>query len=130
MDNNLGKYIQNYRKKHGLSLRNFAEICDLSHSYIDKLEKGIDPRNNKPILPTIDTLEKIARATNTSLKDLLVSLEYINDDYDFDKVNKLLVSFIEGMERKGVNLKEEPLENILDKILLAAELLNKAKESR
>lgn len=125
----LGDYIKEYREAHSLSLRDFAKICNLSHSYVASLEKGLDSRSKKPIVPTIDTLEKVAKATNITLKDLLVDLGYINESYDFDKVHRLLASFIKGMEKKGVNIKDEPLENILDKILLAAELLNKAKES-
>jgi transcriptional regulator with XRE-family HTH domain len=125
----LGDYIKEYRDKKDLSLRDFAKLCDLSHSYVASLEKGIDSRSKKPVVPTIETLEKIAKATNTTLRQLLVELGYIDDDYDFDKANAFIIEFINGMREKGIDIKDEPLDKILDRILLAAELINKAKES-
>ncbi len=60
-----------------MALRPFAEMCDLSHAYIDKLEKGVDPRTGKPVIPTIDTLQKISQALNCPLEELLKQGGYI-----------------------------------------------------
>lgn len=54
----LGEIIKEYREKNKLSLRDFSNLCNLSHTYIDKLEKGKDPRNGKAVEPTLDALEK------------------------------------------------------------------------
>jgi transcriptional regulator with XRE-family HTH domain len=67
----VGSIIKRYREEHDLSLRDFAEKSALSHAYVDKLEKGIDPRSKKNVEPTLDTLIKIASAMNISLDQLL-----------------------------------------------------------
>ena len=69
--------IKEIRTSMKLSLREFAEKCLLSHSYIDKLEKGIDPRNNKPVSPTLDTIKQICDKTNYPLESFLAETGYI-----------------------------------------------------
>ena len=73
----LGDIIKEYRIEHSLSLREFSDICHISHSYIDKLEKGIDPRNGKPVIPTLDIIEKLSRALGITIIDLLEQIGYI-----------------------------------------------------
>lgn len=75
----LGELIKKRRESEGLSLREFSERCSLSHSYIKNLEDG-DPRTGKSIVPTIDSLEKIAPALGMSLEELLKSTGYIPDN--------------------------------------------------
>lgn len=57
------------RKKRGnLSLRDFAKLCgNISHTQIDSIERGVDPRTNKPVRPTIDTLKKLALGTGATV---------------------------------------------------------------
>lgn len=76
----LGDFLAEYRKNHSLTLRDLAEKSGLSHAYIDKLEKGIDPRNGKPVIPTIDTLERIAKATGKTLQDILKISGYVSGE--------------------------------------------------
>ncbi|HDR7378770.1 TPA: helix-turn-helix transcriptional regulator [Bacillus toyonensis] len=77
MHKTLGEIIKDYRLKNKLSLRDFAQKCDVSHAYIDKLEKGIDPRNGKPIEPTLLVVEKISKAMNKSTEILLEEIGFI-----------------------------------------------------
>ena len=58
----LGNLIKEYRSSHNLSLRDFAQLCGLSHTYISALEKNIDPRTGKPIAPTLDSVKYISNA--------------------------------------------------------------------
>ncbi|WP_099192268.1 helix-turn-helix domain-containing protein [Tepidibacter mesophilus] len=125
-ENKLGLYIKEYREKHNLTLREFSQKCGLSHTYIDKLQKGVDPRSSKPIFPTIDTLQKVADATDISLRNLLTRLDYIDDNVN--GAYEFVEDFVAGMKNKGVDLKGDSLDKILDKILEAAELINKIKE--
>ena len=74
----LGELIKNYRKEQGLSLRDFEASCGISHSYIAKLEKGIDRRTGNPIEPTLDLVEKIARAMGLSLDSILRAIGKID----------------------------------------------------
>ena len=71
------------RQKRGdLSLREFAKLCgSISHTQIDSIERGVDPRTNKPVRPTIETLQKIAKGTGVKVSYLaaLAANEDIND---------------------------------------------------
>lgn len=58
-NNKLGEFIRQKRGK--LSLRDFASKFGISHTMIDCIEKGFDPRTKKPIHPTVEILSKIAR---------------------------------------------------------------------
>lgn len=60
----LGTRIKCLRKKNGYSLRQFGQICNLSHSYISDIEKG---RTN----PSLQTLQTIANKLNTDMSYLL-----------------------------------------------------------
>ncbi|MDI9501945.1 MAG: helix-turn-helix transcriptional regulator [Bacillota bacterium] len=76
----LGDYIKSYREERGLSLREFGRRADLSHTMIDVLEKGYDPRTGKKANVTIESLVKIAKAMGVS-PTMLFSL-YVNHDLD------------------------------------------------
>ena len=56
----IGEKIRHLRGD--LSLRDFAKKCDISHTTIDNLEKGIDFRTKKPTQVKMATLQKIADA--------------------------------------------------------------------
>ncbi|MDZ4422090.1 transcriptional regulator [Bacillus cereus] len=80
MKKTLGEIIKNYRLTNKLSLRDFAQKCDVSHTYIDKLEKGVDSRTGKPVEPTLLVIEKIANAMNISTRSLLEEIGFIAKD--------------------------------------------------
>lgn len=65
----LGKIIRQLRGE--LSLRDFASKCDVSHTTIDNLEKGVDFRTGKPTQVKMTTLKKIADACNVSVSYIL-----------------------------------------------------------
>ncbi len=65
----IGKIIRELRGD--LSLREFAKLCNISHTTIDNLEKGLDFRTKKPTQVTINTLEKIATATHVSISYII-----------------------------------------------------------
>jgi len=67
----LGSFIQKERKKRRLSLREFADLCDLSHSYVDSLEKEKDARTGKPVSPTVETVKKLAKGLQLPIQDLI-----------------------------------------------------------
>lgn len=61
-----------------MSLRDFAAKCGISHTHLDSIEKGTDPRTGKPVSVTIETLKKIANAMNMSVNDLLIKSGEVN----------------------------------------------------
>lgn len=77
MENKLGIFLK--EKRGNMSLRDFASKLDISHTYLDSLEKGYDARNKKPVRVTVDTLSKIAKALDEPLEKLVALSE--NRDY-------------------------------------------------
>ncbi len=71
----LGDLIKAYREEHDMSMDDFAKLCDLSKAYISMIEKNINPRNNKPIVPTLETFAKVSHAMNMELNELLKLLD-------------------------------------------------------
>jgi len=71
----VGEWLKLYRQQHNLSMQALADLCGFSKAYINVLEKGISPKTGKPISPTIQTFEKIARGTKTDVDTLLKLLD-------------------------------------------------------
>lgn len=80
MKRTLGEIIKDYRFNNKLSLRDFAQKCDVSHTYIDKLEKGVDSRTGKPVEPTLLVIEKISKALNKRTDTLLEEIGFIKGE--------------------------------------------------
>ena len=74
----LGPIIKKYRTAKGLSLRAFAAKCGLSHSYVDILEKGRDPRNGQPPRPSIDTLIALSNGLEMEAMELMQHVEHLS----------------------------------------------------
>lgn len=87
----LGDLVKAKREDMKLSLREFADMCNVSHSYIKNLEDG-DPRTGKDITPTLEYLERIAPVLGMTLEDLLKEIGYIQDtDNSFYPLNLKLI---------------------------------------
>lgn len=130
--NKLGEYIRNKRKEHGLSLRECARLCDISHSYLDSLEKGKDPRTNKPVSPTIETLKKISKGLGVPINELLEAADINHpsrtdeegppSDLDLEKI--LLES---NVMFNGEPLDEEDKQDIIEFLKVAWKTIRKKK---
>lgn len=133
---NLGDIILNYRNSFSprMSQRDFAKKCGLSHTYIAALEKNIDPRTNKPIAPTLDTVKYIAKGVNMSIEEILKMLDdeqafTVNEDISINNlekdntqteirdVNDIDVAFSSGL--KGLNKENQEIAKSIIEGLLA-----------
>lgn len=56
MDYKLGDFLKDQRKKADDSLRDYSNKIGISHTYLKTLEEGSDPRNGKPVAPSIETM--------------------------------------------------------------------------
>jgi len=65
----LGDYLKTLRGNK--SIREAARGIGISHTYLDSLEKGYDPRTNKKRIPSVDTMMKISEYYNIPLSDLI-----------------------------------------------------------
>lgn len=70
---NLEDILKNYRSKENLSMQEFANRCGLSKGYISMLEKGKHPQSNRPLVPSISTLNSLACGMNITI-DVLLSM--------------------------------------------------------
>lgn len=71
----LGDIIKNYRDRNNITIGEFASACSLSKGYISMLENNINPRNNKPISPTLPSMAKVASGMGIELDTLLKMLD-------------------------------------------------------
>jgi transcriptional regulator with XRE-family HTH domain len=61
----VAKNIKKYRKERGLSQDKLSRLADVAHATIIKIESGGIQS------PTIDTVQKIAKALEVSIEDLI-----------------------------------------------------------
>lgn len=107
MENKLGNFLK--EKRGEMSLRDFANKLDISHTYLDSLEKGYDSRNKKPVRVTVDTLSKIAKALDEPLEKLVALSE--NRDYIQTDLDKLQI----GLSTKDYsNISDDQIKQIED----------------
>lgn len=97
----LGDKIKQYRTEHELSLRQFAERCGVSHTYIGVLESGINPNTDKPLVPNLTRLSQIAKGMNLSVEELITEV----DDFDIaiePNTYDRLKAYYEKLNREGI----------------------------
>ena len=71
----LGEFIQLYRLQHDLSQRQFSTKCGLSNGYISMLEKGQNPHTKQPLIPTIQSMKRLANGMNMTVQELFSSVD-------------------------------------------------------
>lgn len=124
----LGDLIHKYRTENKMSLRTFSEKSGLSHTYISALEKNIDPRTNKPISPTLDTVKYVSKGMNISIEEIL---RLLDDEQEFKikedapKYNQAVV-LVYGTIPAGIPM--EMIEDIIDTEEIDANMLKGGKQ--
>lgn len=128
--NYIGDFIKKYRGE--MSLREFAEKCDISHTHLDSIEKGIDPRTGKPVRVTVDTLKKIAKTMGMTINDLLIQSGDVKiEDLRFDNAELIDASTdtiqipVLGVIKAGIPI--EAQENILEYVEIPKSWLSGGK---
>ena len=116
----LGEWLKEYRQLHKMTMQDMADVCGFSKSYVNMLEKGINPTTNKPVSPTMQIFEKIAKATGQDVDSLLKILDGdqpVTLNSDIEKINReeraLLTSY-----RKLNKLNRRQISNIISAFLL------------
>jgi transcriptional regulator with XRE-family HTH domain len=69
----LGSFIRTQRKLADLSLRELAEMTEVSNPYLSQLERGLHQ-------PSVRVLKSIANALNVSAETLLVQAGLLEED--------------------------------------------------
>ena len=71
--NELGTYIQAKRKEKGYSIRKLAELADISHTEVKRIEDGLRKQTSPQVL------RSIATALNCPYEDLMAVAGYIDE---------------------------------------------------
>ena len=71
----LGDLIKEYRREHGYSMDQFAKMSGLSKAYISILERNVNSVNNKPVIPSLETIKAVAQAINMDFNDVIAVLD-------------------------------------------------------
>ncbi|HFI0175694.1 TPA: helix-turn-helix domain-containing protein [Streptococcus suis] len=71
----LGDIIKDFRQKNKLTMDSFASLSGLTKGYISMLEKNQHPKTKKALLPTLETLEKVARGMDIDVSELVSLLD-------------------------------------------------------
>lgn len=71
----IGELIYKFRKEHSLSMGELSNMTGLSKAYISMLEKNINPSTNKPIVPSIHTIQSCAKAFGLTLDEIISQLD-------------------------------------------------------
>lgn len=110
MMNEFGKKIKELRGEK--SIREAARGIGISHTYLDSLEKGYDPRTGKERKPTIEVISKISIYYDYEFSDLVelanifVSLNDMPDKQKVIEATKLAERFSQQQKRKKKNLRK------------------------
>lgn len=100
MINKLSQFIR--EKRGDMSLRDFGKLCDnLSHTQIDSIERGVDPRTGKPVRPTIDTLKRISKGVGVKVSFLAA----LAANEDIDAINKPIINDLKLTDMEKEHLK-------------------------
>ena len=64
----LGDHLRAIRREHKLTLKNLSQRADLSVPYLSDIERGV-------VNPSVETVQKIAKAYDMTFKDLVTGVE-------------------------------------------------------
>lgn len=68
----LGERLRLIRKEHRFTLKDLSELADLSVPYLSDMERGV-------VNPSVETLQKVAKAYNMTVKDLFSGVEELGE---------------------------------------------------
>lgn len=123
--NEFGEKIKALRGKQ--SLREAAKNIGISHTYLDSLEKGFDPRSGKERKPTSEIVGKLANYYNYSYFDLMklagnfIPLRDLNED-EMKRQFKNLTQELRSQGKDKENRIKNSLLSLVDKNLSFTEV--------
>lgn len=107
--------LKQYRSEHGLSQRQFADLCGVSNGYISLLEKGKNPKTGKPVTPTLGSLQRIAHTMGVTIDELLSSA----DDLEVDISVKPNLNSEDGLYDRISGLDPDLQQQLIEFVALA-----------
>lgn len=114
----IGDLVKEYRVTNNMSQSEFGKRCGLSKGYVSMLERNINPRNNKPIAPTLETLDQIAKGMMMTLDELFDVIG--NESVSLQGTAKSIKIKVLGKVAAGIPI--EAIENIIDEEEISQEM--------
>lgn len=108
----LGKIIKEYRDDNKLSMDDFANKTGLSKPYIAMLEKNFNPKSQKEIIPTVETIAKCAKAMDIEFNDLFNVLNPNSSIITNFVIDSRIATVIEMMQNMTIKDRSKTLEVI------------------
>ena len=102
----LGSFIRTQRKLADLSLRELAEMTEVSNPYLSQLERGLHQ-------PSVRVLKAIANALNLSAETLLVQAGLLEGDGD-EGATRVAGSSVESAIRTDPVLADDQKEALIN----------------
>lgn len=68
----LGQRLRQIRKGKKLTLKELSQLAEISVPYLSDMERGV-------VNPSIDTLQKVAKAYNMTVKDLITDVDELGE---------------------------------------------------
>ena len=90
----LSELIIKYRQEHDISQRQMAAQCNLSTGYISLIEKETNPQTGKPMVPSLNVLNKLAKGMSMSIDELLS----VCDDMPVNIAEKTALNEKDGLD--------------------------------
>lgn len=118
--NDFGKKLKELRGDQ--SIREASRNIGISHTYLDSLEKGIDPRTGKERKPTIEVIHKLSKYYNVDFFDLsrlagvFVSIKDTPKEVKREEINKMKKRFKEYFNDTEIIVKENYLDIMSKKL--------------
>lgn len=115
-----GEKLKDLRGKK--SIREASKGIGISHTYLDSLEKGFDPRTGKERKPTIEVINKISKYYNydffklVNLAGLFVSISETPEKVKKDEIQKMKKRFEDFAITKENRVKSEYLDLFSEKL--------------
>lgn len=74
---NLGEIIHNYRLENKMTLEDVANKCGITKGYVAMLEKNINPKTNRALMPSLETILKVSQGLSI---DIDTMFDLLDDD--------------------------------------------------
>ncbi|MGJ7919498.1 helix-turn-helix domain-containing protein [Neobacillus sp. LXY-4] len=96
----IGKNINEFRKKKGLTLSELADRAQISKSYLSNIERNLNQN------PSIKVIKKIGKVLDVDLKTLLITGECTQSETHFDNEWLDFIKEIKDLEIEKEQIKE------------------------
>lgn len=104
----LGEYIHTQRTVKNLSVRKLAELANVSHTEIHRIENG-ERKHPSPLV-----LKSIAAALNVDFEDMMKIAGYI-EDKPYIRNSSIILSLIEDLNEQEIQEVQDFINFLLNK---------------